>query len=172
MTQIRDIDYRAPLDPRGENRKWIGIVPAGVYSGFRVHSDGTIDPGVLLTQEGIRIEETDVISVEVPPGHSTLNRYDLIVCRHEYLETYPNLEAHYEVIAGTPSDDLNPPIPNLPDHAVLLAYGRMQPGETTWSHVVQRQCTGHHAKSETGGRWLPRDSRRSIGNSGTSFQRN
>ena len=135
MTQIRDIDYRAPLDPRGENRKWIGIVPAGVYAGFRVHSDGTIDPGLLLTEEGIRIEETDTVSVEVPPGHPTLNRYDLIVCRHEYLETYPNLEAHYEVIEGTPSDDLNPPIPNLPEHAVLLAYGRMQPGETTWTHV-------------------------------------
>ena len=135
MTQSRIHDYRAPRATADLNKKFVELLPAGILSGFRVQPDGAVGPGVLLTNDGVRIEETVGTTVEVPPGHATMNRYDLIVCRHQYLEAWPNPPARFEVVQGTPSEDLNPPIPELPEHNILLAYGLMRPGETTWSYV-------------------------------------
>ncbi len=96
--------------------------------------DGTIDPGVLLTPEGLRIEEDSPVSVSVSPGDATFPRFDLVVCIHEYLPTVPNVAAHFEVVTGTPAD--NPDYPDLPEHAVLLATCRMEKAETSWKTVA------------------------------------
>ncbi len=98
MTQSRIHDYRSPRSSADLNRKLVGILPPGVYAEFTVHADGSIDPGVMLTPEGVRIEEDGPISVSVPPGDSTHPRLDLVVCIHEYLPTVPNVAARLEPI--------------------------------------------------------------------------
>ncbi len=134
MTQSRIHDYRSPRSSADLNRKLVGILPPGVYAGFTVHADGSIDPGVLLTPEGVRIEEDGPVSVSVPPGDATHPRLDMVVCIHEYLPTVPNVAAHFEVVEGTPASA--PDYPDLPDHAVLLAKCRMNAGENAWSEVL------------------------------------
>ncbi len=134
MTQIVTHQYREPDSTRKWNRRLVGLLPAGVYQGFEVHESGSIDPGVLLTAEGVRIEEDASVSVEIPPNESAYRRIDLIYCHHEHLESVPVIPAHYYVAVGTPAED--PVAPDLPDHAVLLGTGDIDAGDTVWSEVI------------------------------------
>ena len=134
MSQSRIHDYRSPRSSADLNKKLVGVLPSGVYGGFTVHENGDIDPGVILTADGVRIKEDAAVSVSIPPGDATHPRLDLVVCIHEYLPTYPNVAAHFQVIEGTLA--ANPEYPDLPDHAVLLAKCRMEVGETSWSEVI------------------------------------
>ncbi len=134
MTQLRIHDYRSPRSSADLNKKLVSILPAGVYDGFTVQENGDVDPGVILTSDGVRIEEDAAISVSIPPGDATHPRFDLVVCLHEYLPTYPNVTAHFQVIEGTPA--VSPNYPDLPEHAVLLAKCRMEAIGSVWSEVL------------------------------------
>ncbi len=134
MTQSRIHDYRSPRSSADLNRKLVGILPPGVYAGFTVHVDGSIDPGVLLTPEGVRIDEDGPVSIAVSSGDATHPRLDLVVCIHEYLPTVPNVAARFEVMEGTPAT--SPDYPDLPEHTVLLAKCRMNAGESIWAEVI------------------------------------
>jgi len=99
-----------------------------------VAADGVIAPGVLLTAEGIRIEQDTATSVVVPAGDATHTRFDLIVCNHEYEKTVPAPAATFEVIEGTPA--ASPAMPEIPEHCTLLAVGVMLATETEWDTVI------------------------------------
>ena len=75
--QTRIHDYRGPRSSEDLNRKVVGILQPGVYEGFNVAADGTISPGVLLTKEGVRIEEDQPISITIPPNTYSVDRHDL-----------------------------------------------------------------------------------------------
>jgi hypothetical protein len=135
MTQTRIHDYRGPRSSEDLNRKLIGLLPAGVYRGLHVGGAGAITPGLLLTAEGVTVEEDAPVSVLVPPGDPTHGRVDLVVCVYEYMKTVPAPVATFEVVQGTPAAD--PVAPELPDHAILLAVAQMEAGGSEWTSVEQ-----------------------------------
>ncbi len=135
MTQKRIHDYRGPRSSEDLNRKLVGIIPPGVYAGFTVETNGTINPGVLMTADGVRIEEDEAIILSVPAGDSVHPRKDLIVCQHQYEQAIPVPEAQYTIIQGTPVAD--PDYPDLPEHSVLLARATMPQGAIEYSEVIQ-----------------------------------
>lgn len=139
MAQNRTHDYRGPRSSEQLNRHLVDLMPSGVYKGFHVAKDGTLSAGVLLTPEGIRIEETSSQQLDVPPGHATLYRRDIVVCRHEYQKTVPAPAATFEIIEGTPAPFVFPSsipeLPEVPEHAMLLASCWMYPTATEWETV-------------------------------------
>ncbi len=135
MTQKRIHDYRGPRSSEDLNRKLVGIIPAGVYEGFTIQTNGTIEPGILFTADGVRIEEDEAIDLSVPSGDPIHSRKDLIVCQHQYEQAIPAPEAQYVIIQGTPAVD--PDYPDLPEHSILLAYGTMPQGGLEYAEVIQ-----------------------------------
>jgi hypothetical protein len=133
--QTRIHDYRGPRSSEDLNQKLVGLLPAGVYRGFHVGVDGAISPGLLLTPDGVTVEEDEALAVAVPSGDPTHSRIDLVVCRYEYTKTVPAPVATFEVVAGTPAAD--PAAPSLPEHTVLLAAALMYAGGTEWTAVEQ-----------------------------------
>jgi hypothetical protein len=135
MVQKRIHDYRGPRSSENLNGHLVGVMPPGVYQGFHVRSDGSVSPGVLVTAEGIRIEETEDISVPQPLADPDNPRIDLVVCVHEYERTVPAPQALFTTLPGNPAPDPQPP--ELPEHAILLATCRMEAGAEEWTDIKQ-----------------------------------
>lgn len=137
MAQNRTHDYRGPRSSENLNRHLVDLLPPGVYRGLFVHTDALVDPGVLITAQGVRIEETATVEMSCPMGHATLPRIDLVVCTHEYPDppTYPAEPAVFHVVTGEANADPQPPA--IPDHSILIATCRMEPGADEWSSVTQ-----------------------------------
>ena len=133
--QTRIHDYRGPRSSEDLNSKLAGLLAPGVYRGFHVDADGAITPGLLLTAEGVSLEEDAPVSVSVPPGDPTHGRVDLVVCVYEYMKTVPAPVATFEVVQGTPAAE--PEAPELPEHAILLAAAQMEAGASEWGSVAQ-----------------------------------
>jgi hypothetical protein len=135
MVQKRIHDYRGPRSSENLNGHLVGVMPSGVYQGFHVRSDGNVSPGVLVTAEGIRVEETEDVSVPQPLADPNHPRIDLVVCVHEYEKTVPAPPALFTTVPGTPAEDPDPP--DLPEHATLLATCRMEAGAEEWTDIQQ-----------------------------------
>ena len=135
MTQKRIHDYRGPRSSENLNGHLVGTIPPGVYQGFHVAADGSVSPGMLITPEGIRIEETEPLSVIQPEADPINPRIDLVVCIHEYEKTVPAPAAQFITVQGVPDPDPQPP--DLPDHTVLLAACRMEAGAAEWIDIQQ-----------------------------------
>ena len=133
--QTRTHDYRGPRSSEDLNSKLAGLLAPGVYRGLHVGDDGAISPGLLLTPDGVSVEEDEGLVVAVPPGDPTHPRVDLIVCRYEYVKTVPAPVATFEVVAGVPGAE--PGAPEIPDHAILLAVAQMAAGASEWNSVEQ-----------------------------------
>ncbi len=153
MAQVRTHDYRAPRSTEGLNKFPQGIIPVGVYEGLQVSADGTISAGWLLTAEGVRIEETEAISVVIPAADLADPRIDLIVCRHEYEKTVPAPVATFEVIEGIPF--AVPVPPDLPEFCTLLAIATLPATDLEWSLVVPvaAPIRVHNAVDNGDGSW-------------------
>ena len=135
MSQKRIHDYRGPRSSDDLNEKLVGIVLPGVYRGFHVEPDGSVSPGILLTLEGVRIEEDSPFSVDVPPGDELNPRIDLVVCVHEYQKSVPPPTAYFQVVQGTPAEEPLPP--DIPEFGIVLATCRMEAEGSEWSQIVQ-----------------------------------
>ena len=135
MVQKRIHDYRGPRSSENLNGHLVRVVHPGVYEGFHVAADGSVSPGMLITPEGIRIEETEPISAPQPVADPVNPRIDLVVCIHEYEKTVPAPPALFTTVPGTPAAAPEPP--DLPDHAVLLASCRMEAGAEDWTDIQQ-----------------------------------
>ncbi len=113
------------------NRHFSGLLPRGIYKGFDVITNvsslflnlekGSDDTSVLLTPEGVRIEEDadipNFVSIDIGDAQP---RIDLVVCTHQY--TVTNDPAVYSVIKGTPAPSPVPPaLPAEPPFVTLLA---------------------------------------------------
>jgi len=142
MVQKRIHDYRGPRSSENLNGHLLGVFPPGVYEGFQVNPDGSVSPGMLITPEGIRIEETEPFSVPQPLADPDNPRIDLVVCQHVYEKTVPAPPAQFTTVPGTPDPDPQPP--DLPDHAVLLAACRMEAGAGEWTDI---QSLGYPVRS-------------------------
>jgi hypothetical protein len=135
MVQKRIHDYRGPRSSENLNGHLLGVFPPGVYEGFQVNPDASVSPGMLITPEGIRVEETEPFSVPQPLADPDNPRIDLVVCVHEYEKTVPAPPALFTMVPGTPAPEPLPP--DTPEHAVLLAACRMEAGAGEWSDIQQ-----------------------------------
>jgi hypothetical protein len=133
--QTRTHDYRGPRSSEDLNSKLAGLLGPGVYRGFHVGTDGAISPGLLLTADGVTVEEDEALAVAVPPGDPVHPRIDLVVCSYEYVKTVPPPVATFEVIAGVPGAE--PSQPSIPANAALLAAAQMAAGAGEWASVAQ-----------------------------------
>ncbi len=135
MAQTRIHDYRSPRSSSDLNRKFVGLVAPGIYRGFHVSMTGLLSPGILLTNEGVRIEETEPVQLTLTPNTAGLQRRDIVVCEHEYQPTVPAPVAVFRVITGTPAQGVV--LPPIPEHATLISICRMPAGASTWDYIDQ-----------------------------------
>jgi len=141
MTQLRSVSYHALDTSALHNARFIGVLRPGVYKGFRLRPNGAeankldITSGsdtssVLVTSEGIRIEETaNLIGViAIANADPNLDRYDLIVAEYQF--TTDNEEsASYRVIRGSYASSVDdeptfPPTSSV--FQVPIAYVRVR----------------------------------------------
>ena len=135
MAQTRIHDYRGPRSSENLNGHLVGVVPSGIYEGFHVFANGNVSPGMLITPEGVRIRDTETISVVVPAADPVNPRIDLVVCTHEYEKTVPAPVATFVVVQGVPAAD--PSWPDLPPHSMLVAACRMEALAVAWTDIQQ-----------------------------------
>lgn len=110
--QIRNVAYHALDTSTLFNQRLSNVLKPGVYRGYRIRRNiadpslvdlthGEDGASVLLTVEGVRIEEEDEIQglVRIQAADSTFSRYDLIVAEYQWT---PNnaVEQVYRVIRG------------------------------------------------------------------------
>jgi len=152
MTQKRTHDYRSERTSKSLNDKLVDILPAGIYKGFNVSKAGLLSPGVLLTADGVRIEETENTTLTIPPRvHSNYKRRDLVVCEYLYEASYPAPAATYRVVAGVEAAN-DPDWPAVPDNCLVLAYCLFDPPSTTeWTSVVWKYPTEKVINCRLGG---------------------
>lgn len=131
--QTRIHDYRSPRSSSDLNKKFVGLVAPGIYRGFHVSMTGLLSPGILLTSEGVRIEETEPVQLTLTPNTSGLTRRDIVVCEHEHQPTVPAPVAVFRVIPGEPAEEA--PLPPIPEHATLIAVCRMPAGASSWDSI-------------------------------------
>ena len=144
MAQVRDFDFRAPEDTERLNIRLSQTVRAGVHKGFEVINGSasfiTIKAGVLLTAEGVRIEETTDQADLLPiPANSSGNpRLDYIVLRYEYLKSVPAPIATYHIIQGTPA--ASPVLPAVLATDTILTSGQLDDGADAYINFVYAQA--------------------------------
>jgi hypothetical protein len=142
MTQIRLFSYHDLDASQLHNRRMAELVRPGVYLGYRVRrnasdpskldiSHGDDSTSVLLTVEGVRIQETQELigELRVDAADPVYPRFDLVVAEYRWSPN-SSIEQVYKVIRGrypaSPSDD--PVKPSVQNQDQLpLAYIRVRP---------------------------------------------
>jgi hypothetical protein len=119
MAQVRTWDFGEDRSTEVLNRHFSDLLPKGIYVDYDVTTNVSslflnIEAGILLTGEGVRIEETAALPNEVQiDAGSAQPRIDLVVCQHKFSNL--NTPAAYSVIKGTPAaSPVPPPVP--PDY--------------------------------------------------------
>lgn len=124
------------------NRRFLGILDSGLYRGFdaalaaglnltlvhtvngvtevEINQSATIDVGVLISRQGVVIKETSAIVLPISAGHATLDRIDLIICEHQYVQVTGGQPAVYSVIQGVPSATPVAPALTSPNKQIIL----------------------------------------------------
>lgn len=142
MAQKINTTYQALDTSTLHNERFIGVVKSGVYSGYYVRPNAgapnvlDIIPGydntsVLITKEGIRVEEVGSVlaAVSVASADANLTRYDLVVAEYQYGMS-GLAEQVYKVIKGKnqaniDTDPVRPVVEN--DYQIPLAYIKIRP---------------------------------------------
>lgn len=106
--------------------------------------------GVILTKQGVIIQENDELVLPISAGHSTFPRIDLVVCEHEYVEVQGGSNAIYYVIEGTPSASPVHPVVTQPQTKIVLGELYVPAGATDLSNAIYTQSpTPQHANDAT-----------------------
>ena len=140
MTQHISFQYRDPEDTELVNRHLEGIIDPGVKQGFEVTlGTGTtisIRPGVLVTNDCCRVEETEqlVDVCDIPPNTTADPRCDLVVCEHRYLRSVEPPVAMYAIVQGEPGEI--PILPSVPANCIALAYCYIPASATQYTEIV------------------------------------
>lgn len=135
MAQIRTTRYHSPDTSRNQNLQLAGLVRPGVYSGYKVVPAiegsnrlsiirGSEASSVLITEEGVRVEETDDLGsiLQVTNANPDGNRIDLVVARYQF-NPDNNVAQVYEVIRGAyPASGQDPVAPLPTAFQVPLAH--------------------------------------------------
>lgn len=126
-----------------QNDQIRGVISPGIYSGYFVRVNagasnyldiisGADTSSVLITSEGIKIEETEPVlgAVLLDPADANLSRYDLIVAEFRYAAIDVGLEQTYKVVKGRnqaslSSEPVRPTVQN--QYQVPLAYVKVRP---------------------------------------------
>jgi hypothetical protein len=129
MTQERTFDFAAPRKTSLLNGQLEGIIPKGVYAGYKVTETGpqslSLDinlsgvlKSIVFTSEGIKItEDTDLLAAVTLDVGDANPRIDVIVIDHTYSQF--NNPATYSVVKGTPA--VNPSKPAISASQIELA---------------------------------------------------
>lgn len=142
MTQSRTVSFHAADTSRLHNSRLANVLRPGVYSGFKLRPNaasankldittGDDTASVLLTSEGVRIEEsTDLYgAVAVANADPNLTRVDLVVAEYQFT-TDTAVAAQYKIIRGaypsSPTADLVFPEP-ANAYQVPIAFVVVQP---------------------------------------------
>ncbi len=151
MTQNILHKYHGLDTARLHNRRFIETVHAGVYSGFKLRVNagfpdrldivrGTAFRSVLVTSEGVIIEETNDMpnEVRILPADSLRTRIDLVVCEYEFTPD-TSVPATYKVIRGQNQENIvaAPVIPSV-ENDFQVALG--------WVFVRPQQASGGSAQ--------------------------
>lgn len=153
MTQNRAAAYHAPNTSSLHNGRAAGVTRPGVYSGYRVRvnaaepdrldiTTGDDALSVLVTYEGVRIEETaDLFGVlAVQNADATQTRVDLAVAEYRFSPDAA-VEQTYKIVRGrypASGETAEPPEPQSV-YQIPLAYVRVRPqsalGGTTRARI-------------------------------------
>lgn len=146
MSQVRIFLYHDLESSQTFNTRMANVIRPGVYKGFRVRrnassgalldiSHGEDDTSVLVTVEGVRIQETAEIlgSLRVQAADPVYERIDLVVTDYQW-STNNDVGQTYRVLKGKPQQNLSlepvPPIP-LNKYQLPLAWIRVRPMSAT-----------------------------------------
>jgi hypothetical protein len=150
MTQVINTTYHALDSSAALNQRASGVIRAGVYAGYRIRPNGgsnnTLDiiagtdsSSILMTSQGIRIEETESVlgAVAIDAADISLTRVDLVVASYTY-QSSGSVPQAYTVIKGrnqvnTSSDPVKPTVAN--SLQIPLAYVTVRP-KNQFSGVV------------------------------------
>jgi hypothetical protein len=126
MAQIRTTRYHSPDTSRNQNLQLAGLVRPGVYSGYKVVPategsnrlsivKGAAVSSILVTEEGVRIEETEDLNsvTQVTNANPDGVRIDLVVARYQFTADN-NVGQTYEVIRGAYPTSGQDPVAPLP----------------------------------------------------------
>lgn len=146
MTQIKLFSYHDLDASQLHNRRMAELVQPGVYLGFRVRrnsadpskldiSHGDDNTSVLLTVEGVRIQETAELVGELQVGAAdpSFARFDLVVAEYQWSPN-TSIDQVYKIIRGRypsdPNDDpAKPSVQN--EYQIPLAYVKVRPVTAT-----------------------------------------
>lgn len=138
--------YHSLDTARIHNRRFVGTVREGVYSGFKLRVNaGYLDRldvtkagapwSILVTSEGVIVEETGDIAnaVKIDPADSMRTRIDLVVCEYQFT-TDTSIPAVFKVIKGKNQasvsvDPVQPVREN--EYQVPLAYVVVRPQQAS-----------------------------------------
>lgn len=140
--QVRSVMYHALNTSTLHNTRLARVLRPGLYAGFRIRRNAA-DPSlvdltfgddgasVLLTAEGVRVQELDEIAgvVSIQPADSTFARYDLIVAEYQWSPDN-GVGQTYRVIRGVYQRDLDAePIRPQPvtEYQIPLAWIYVRP---------------------------------------------
>lgn len=134
--------------------RWItGLIPSGLYRGFDwspaagmnlilnhettgykyVDKDQneTSNLGVVITRQGVIVQDDTVLSLAIAANSSGNPRIDIIILSHEYEEFEGGSDALYSVIQGTPSSTPVAPAVGDDKKDVIIGYLYVPDGTTS-----------------------------------------
>ena len=144
--QIVTTTYHALDTSAQQNKRYDGVVQAGVYTGYWARANegqanlidlttGGEASSVLVTEEGVRIEETALVPAvaAVAPADPSLTRIDLLVAEYRYT-TDTTQEQTYKLVKGKnqinlSADPVRPTVEN--EFQVPLAWITVRPQQVT-----------------------------------------
>lgn len=152
MTETRTARFHDLDTSRLQNRQLAGIVRAGVYAGFKVRPNtsdrsklditrGNDSTSILLTSEGVKIEETTDLygAVALKNADNSLTRIDLIVAEYQFT-TDQDVGVEYKAIRGRypSSSSVSPVAPDVENaYQVPLAMVYVRPRTTSGTPKAQ-----------------------------------
>ena len=76
--------------------------------------------GVILTKQGVLINDTQTLSFNINPNATAYPRYDIVVCEHEYVNTPGGSTVSYYIEQGTPANPPVIPTPTTPAQCKIV----------------------------------------------------
>lgn len=151
--QVRTTAYHDLDTARLHNTHVTSVIKAGVYRGYFIRANpadrsmldiisGADDSSILMTVEGVRIEETDDILgvLRIRPADSSFPRWDLVVA--EYTWSPDNtIQQLYKIVKGRPATSTtSEPIKPVPSSAFQIPLA--------WVYVRPRTAIGGISRVE------------------------
>jgi hypothetical protein len=152
MTQLLSTAYHEQDTSALHNKRFVNVIRPGVYSGYYVRPNvanaasldithGNDSTSVLVTSEGVRIEETAVtLGVAlIEPANPNLTRIDLLVAEYKFT-TNSAIKQVYKIVKGVNQLTLNvaPTKPVAAAYQIPLAYITVRP-QVTFKGAIKVQ---------------------------------